>query len=215
MEFASAYKSARLQYRAMEDNEEDRKFIHENIQTDPTTLALSCGIINPQKKSDTEKLIKIITENTIVCVIISLPQPPKEPTTPISVHANFSTEGSKDGDDIKDSIIKPEPIGFVHVRKSHSGNAQLGIALVEKYQGKGYGPEAINWAVDHTFNYTQHHRVEIQCLDFNVFAQKAYERLGFVEEGRMRECAFFKRKWHDIIMFSMLESDWMKLRGLE
>ncbi len=78
---------------------------------------------------------------------------------------------------------------------------------------KGYGSEAINWAVDWAFNYANVHKVEIGTASYNERAAHLYERLGFKFEGRKREVIFMNRRWYDLVEFGMLEHEWAELRG--
>jgi len=41
-----------------------------------------------------------------------------------------------------------------------------------------------------------------------------YKRMGFVEEGRIRESVWLDRKWYDEVHLGILESEWEALRGL-
>ncbi|PMD41105.1 acyl-CoA N-acyltransferase, partial [Hyaloscypha variabilis F] len=55
------------------------------------------------------------------------------------------------------------------------------------HQGKGYGTEAINWALDWAFRVAGMHCVRLWCFSFNKGALRLYERIGFVREGIERE----------------------------
>ena len=91
----------------------------------------------------------------------------------------------------------------------------LGITLAAQYQDKGYGSEAINWALDWAFNYGGLRRVEIGSVSFNERASRLYEKLGFRQEGRLQEVVFNNGKWHDVLEFAMLKREWKVLRGLK
>jgi RimJ/RimL family protein N-acetyltransferase len=89
----------------------------------------------------------------------------------------------------------------------------LGISIIDAYQRNGYGPEAINWALDWAFKFGGMHRVGLTCYGFNDRGQRLYERLGFVKEETIRERLWFDGAWHDEIYYGMLESEWGKLRS--
>ena len=86
--------------------------------------------------------------------------------------------------------------------------------MAAPYQNKGYGAEAINWALDWAFRFGGFHRVEISTVSYNERAMHRYTRLGFVEEGRRREAYWYDRKWYDVVSYSMLEGEWTALREL-
>jgi RimJ/RimL family protein N-acetyltransferase len=46
----------------------------------------------------------------------------------------------------------------------------------------------------------------------NLRAKRAYEKAGFVEEGRLREAVYKHGKYDDVIMMSILHSEWKAQR---
>lgn len=90
----------------------------------------------------------------------------------------------------------------------HHRNAGLSIELLNTYQGKGYGSEAIFWALNWAFQIAGLHRISINCFSWNSGAERLYERLGFVREGRKREVFWFDGGWGDLVEFAILEGEW-------
>lgn len=93
-------------------------------------------------------------------------------------------------------------------------NIGLGLSLLKEYQGQGYGPEALNWALDWCFRHAGMHTVSIATASFNTRAAALYEKMGFVMEGRKRQVIWYDREWYDSILFSMTEHEWEVLRGI-
>lgn len=88
-------------------------------------------------------------------------------------------------------------------------NAHLRIALFyEEDCNKGYGSEAIKLLLEHGFGVMNLHRIELSVFSYNARAIKAYEKLGFVEEGRHRETLYYNHAYHDSIMMSILEDEY-------
>jgi RimJ/RimL family protein N-acetyltransferase len=52
-------------------------------------------------------------------------------------------------------------------------------------------------------------RVNLRVLAFNSRAIRAYEKCGFVQEGVERESAFVNGRWHDDIMMSVLDHEFL------
>ncbi len=50
---------------------------------------------------------------------------------------------------------------------------------------------------------------------FNERAVRLYERIGFVREGVCREAYYYDYKWHDRILYSILEKEWDVIRSSE
>ncbi len=57
------------------------------------------------------------------------------------------------------------------------------------------------------------HRVRLDVFDFNPRAHRAYEKVGFVHEGTVRDELFFDGEWIDSHLMSILESEWAAHRG--
>lgn len=89
-------------------------------------------------------------------------------------------------------------------------NAEIGLHLDPEYQGKGYGKDAFKTLIRFCFQEMNLHRVFLQVLDFNERAYHLYERLGFTVEGHLREAYFTQNRYHDIIVMSLLESEFIE-----
>jgi RimJ/RimL family protein N-acetyltransferase len=74
--------------------------------------------------------------------------------------------------------------------------------------GRGLGTEATQLMVDHAFGTLGLHRIALYVFEFNVRAIRAYQRCGFVIEGRSRESIWRDGRWWDELAMSVLESDW-------
>ena len=51
-------------------------------------------------------------------------------------------------------------------------------------------------------------RIGLSVFDFNKKAISAYEKLGFVVEGRFRQAIKRRSGFHDAILMSILKSEW-------
>lgn len=87
-------------------------------------------------------------------------------------------------------------------------NASTRIALDEKHAGKGYGKEAMHLLMHHAFNKLRLHRVGLDVLEFNTRAIRAYEGVGFRQEGLIRENYFDGEKFHSTVMMGLLAGEY-------
>ncbi|KAJ5189113.1 Acyl-CoA N-acyltransferase [Penicillium cf. griseofulvum] len=204
-------KSSRLIYRSPENSPEDIAFLQDRIINDETIQTQSTGRLpRPAPRKSAEEFIKSIQES-LLGVIICLPPPPDSET-------ESSNEAQTSNQPVKKA--KPVPIGHISLFSltgtgyDHHRNAMIGISLIDGYRGKGYGGEAINWALDWGFQHAALHRIAIGGFSFNENALRLYRKLGFVDEGREREAVYHCRAWHDIVCMSMLEHEWEVLRGI-
>jgi len=88
--------------------------------------------------------------------------------------------------------------------------ASLAIGIEDSSQlGKGLGTEAITLALGYAFNVLKLHRVSARVVDYNLRGIRAYQKCGFVVEGREREAALVDGAWHDDVMMAILDREYL------
>lgn len=207
---SNLFKSERLIYRAIEDNDEDLEFIH-SISLDAEGFANGMDqALVPQNK-DATKRWKQRLETCIIAVIVCLP-PPSRPEP--AADADAKDEAPAPAQQLNKKAEGPTPIGLISLsgstsmRTAQHRNANVGIDILPPYQRKGYGSEAIRWVVGWGFQVYGLHRIGIESFSHNEGAGRLYERLGFVPEQRKREALWFRGGWSDLLGFAMLEDEW-------
>ena len=91
--------------------------------------------------------------------------------------------------------------------------ASLAIGIEDASQlGKGLGTEAILLVLGYAFDVLKLHRISVRVVDYNIRAIRAYQKCGFVVEGREREAAFVDGIWHDDVMMAILDREYLKNR---
>jgi UDP-4-amino-4,6-dideoxy-N-acetyl-beta-L-altrosamine N-acetyltransferase len=100
-------------------------------------------------------------------------------------------------------------IGYTILKNIDHKNrqAEIGLYLDPAQQGKGYGKDAFLVLMRYGFYELNLHRIYLEVFAFNQKAFRMYEKLGFKEEGRLREAFFSQNQYHDIIVMSVLESE--------
>ena len=88
----------------------------------------------------------------------------------------------------------------------HNRSAGLRIALWDGF-GKGYGTIAIKHVLDYAFGERNLHRVDLEVYEFNDRAIHVYKKLGFREEGRLRDALLWDGEFYDSIVMSVLSTD--------
>jgi RimJ/RimL family protein N-acetyltransferase len=147
----SPFRSKRLIYRAVEDNEEDRNFLH-GLLNDPAQQLLGTMVLPlPRTKGDAAQFLAA-QQSRLLGVIVCLP-----PLDRAAVERVSSEAAKEDKFMMAHEILypaRPVPIGRLSLRHTmgagteHHRNAIMGISFIESVRGKGYGREAINWALD-------------------------------------------------------------------
>ncbi|MDQ0612879.1 RimJ/RimL family protein N-acetyltransferase [Microbacterium sp. W4I4] len=87
-------------------------------------------------------------------------------------------------------------------------HAEVGIALQPTARGKGIGAEAVTQIIEFAFTRCNLHRVHLQTIASNLAAIRAYEKAGLVIEGHLREHAWVRGHYEDIVVMGVLRSQW-------
>ena len=86
-------------------------------------------------------------------------------------------------------------------------HAEAGIGLQREARGRGIGTAAIVQLVE--FGFVRHNlrRIHLQAIASNTAAIRAYEKAGFLIEGRQREHAWVRGAYEDIVLMAILRSE--------
>ena len=107
--------------------------------------------------------------------------------------------------------VSAEPLGFVNWRRQRTTQVshcwKIGIGMLPKVRGLGYGTEAQRLLVDYLFAHTQVNRIQAITEIANTAEQWALSKAGFTREGVLRGYAFRDGEWRDAVMYSVLRED--------
>jgi ribosomal-protein-serine acetyltransferase len=84
----------------------------------------------------------------------------------------------------------------------------LGYYLAADCQGRGLMTRAVRALVTHAFTELGLNRVEIRCAVGNGKSRAIPLRLGFSEEGVVREAQWLNGRFVDHVIYGMLARDW-------
>lgn len=87
-------------------------------------------------------------------------------------------------------------------------HAEVGIAVVAEARGNGVGTAAVSKIVEFALVRCNLRRLHLQVIASNLGAIHAYEKAGFVIEGRQRQHAWVRGGYEDIVVMGILRSDW-------
>ncbi len=102
-------------------------------------------------------------------------------------------------------------IGWASIR--HWGKkavgADIGLAIGEKkHWRKGYGTEVTRLLLNEVFEQLNLHRAEWWTNSENKGSLALANKMGFKEEGRLRDAVFFDNRFHDIIVLGQLKKEY-------
>ncbi|MDP6515576.1 MAG: GNAT family protein [Alphaproteobacteria bacterium] len=94
-----------------------------------------------------------------------------------------------------------------NVRRGVTQSCSIGYWIGEAHARQGYMTEALAGLLPFVFDTLKLHRLEAACLPSNTASQVLLRKVGFQEEGFVRHYLRINGKWHDHILFGMLDSD--------
>lgn len=101
-----------------------------------------------------------------------------------------------------------KPLGFINIHQIAGG----GVADWGFYKApsapKGTGKPLGEAALEYAFISAGLHKLCGRALSYNEPSIRFHQRLGFREEGRLREQYFDGQHYHDVVCFGLLSSDW-------
>ncbi|GAW27155.1 putative gnat family [Rosellinia necatrix] len=194
------YKSNRLTYRPIGDVKHE-EFLF-SLLTEPGVLNFDTSIPAGVSRADMAGVGQSMRARKLLSMYICLP-----PTPTLTSASASASASSADGDG------EATPIGVVSLsrpedRQGQHGRSFLSVAVGRRWQRRGYGREAVAWALDWAFDFARLHRVEASCYAWNPGARRLYARLGFRPEGVRREAVWFMGAWHDLHELAVLEHEW-------
>ncbi len=90
-------------------------------------------------------------------------------------------------------------------------NGEVGLFIGEKsLWGQGLGQDILTTLVEYGFDYLNLHRLFLRVFAENARAVRAYEKVGFLHEGRFRDAEWRHGRWHDMLFMSVLSHEWRK-----
>ncbi|NMB28618.1 MAG: GNAT family N-acetyltransferase, partial [Clostridiaceae bacterium] len=104
-------------------------------------------------------------------------------------------------------IVSISDIDFV------SGNGELGVMISDvNVRGMGLATEACILMLDYAFGELRLHRVTVRVAPDNEPSLQLFRKLGFIQEGRMREVMRRRDCYCDLLLFGLLEDEYRIVR---
>jgi RimJ/RimL family protein N-acetyltransferase len=94
-----------------------------------------------------------------------------------------------------------------HIHQVHrSAELQIRLGDVTK-RGRGYGSQAVRLLLTFAFRDLNLHRVYLHVFSTNNVAIHLYQKVGFVQEGLLREAAYIDGQYCDVVIMGLLISE--------
>ncbi len=97
-------------------------------------------------------------------------------------------------------------VAYFNLNKQNR-SAEIGYLANPDFRRRGYIYEAISVLLKYLFNDLDLNKVMAQTGEFNEASIKLLEKLGFKQDGRLRQHHSYRGKLHDDLLFSILASE--------
>lgn len=125
----------------------------------------------------------------------------------------IASGGGVTGDDLlltATLVSDGRPLGYAKAFRvdRFSRHAWVGLSLFDEQDaGKGYGTRMLTQTCDYLRDYVGLRKISLEALASNARALSMYQRLGFVEEGRMVSQYFTAGRFEDVVILSRFVGD--------
>jgi len=103
-----------------------------------------------------------------------------------------------------------DSIGLVVVRvdRQEARSVELSLLVDADHWGQGFGMDLMQTILEACFAGWGVHRIGVRVEEGNARALALYRRLGFTEEGRLRQAAFRDCRHADVLLLGQLAAEW-------
>ncbi len=91
----------------------------------------------------------------------------------------------------------------IHSIDERHGKFSFSVIVDRKYRKRGYAEDAVRLILRYGFMERRLHKCSSACASYNPASIQLHEKLGFVQEGRLRKEWFFNGEHHDELLFGM------------
>ncbi|MGW7368060.1 GNAT family N-acetyltransferase [Streptomyces sp. NPDC054841] len=95
-----------------------------------------------------------------------------------------------------------------------AGWFEYGVTIGADHRCKGYAAEAVVMLLRFMFAERRFHKCGARIFAHNAASLALHRRLGFIEEGRLRDQVFFAGRRHDLVMMGMLADEFAELHSM-
>ncbi len=108
--------------------------------------------------------------------------------------------------ELKDEKVLAGTIGFWRMKKEHH-RAEIGYMILPEYWKKGLMSEALREVLRYGFDVMKLHSIEADINPENTASETILERNGFTQEAFFKENFYWKGKYLNSAIYSLLEQD--------
>lgn len=167
-------------------------------------------------ESDTDELFELVNQNRLY-LRQWLPWLDKETSREDSLYFIRSTldQFANNAGLSAAILLQDRIVGVISYNSIDWNNriAYIGYWLSAGYQGRGIITRACRRLIGHAFEEFEMHRVEIRCATGNRRSCAIPQRLGFTQEGVVRQVEWLYDHYVDHVIYGLLANEWRALNA--
>ncbi|MRH45100.1 GNAT family N-acetyltransferase [Aquibacillus halophilus] len=103
----------------------------------------------------------------------------------------------------------------INIRDVENRSGEISYIIHPDYWGRGIATTVAAKLIELGFKQLNLHRVFATCDPRNVGSARVLEKVGMVKEGVIRDDILIKDGWRDSALYSLLEQEYYKLKGVK
>ena len=123
-------------------------------------------------------------------------------------HISKKADGYYVGVFLKENNQLIGDLELCHLQWFDDQAGEICYGIHKDYRGKGYATRASSILIDYLFNKIGLHKIYADTDPNNLASQKVLTKLGFKQEGRIRDKRMIDGKWIDEIDYGLLKTEW-------
>ncbi len=198
------------------ENGMSQQEIFSNLHFSQVQLSTERLLLRPLQADDAADLFRIFSDPRVMRYWSSAPWQDESEALAL---IQRDLEGMASADYLRLGIVRKADqlvIGHCCLFKldAQCRRAELGYGMAFDAWGQGYMHEALSALVEYAFKQMQLNRLEADIDPRNRKSQQSLERLGFQQEGFLRERWIVDGEVSDSALFGLLLADWRRLHPL-
>ncbi|OPA74603.1 ribosomal-protein-serine acetyltransferase [Paenibacillus selenitireducens] len=98
-------------------------------------------------------------------------------------------------------------IGYLYLDQDHR-KTEIGYWLGKEFEGNGYVSRSVKALIQHAFVHYNLNKVEIGVASDNEKSRAIPEKLGFIQEGVLRDYELLQGRFLDRVMYGLTQEEW-------
>ncbi|MHB9288334.1 GNAT family N-acetyltransferase [Halobacteriales archaeon Cl-PHB] len=122
-------------------------------------------------------------------------------------------ERATQGDAISTLVcVDGDPVGTIGLNHVNDvwGTGEVGYAIHPDYWGNGYATDALQTICDYAFGDLRLERLNGRAYETNPGSCRVMEKVGFQQEGILRDEAFVEGERVDVVRYGLLVDEWFE-----